>query len=116
MYVAALRPEVLSNNYFIRLETRVQWMQLISQGPSKSEKRGPENPLLPEPSGVVNATNVQGYVNRSVTNTIVLGDGYSQVLGDLGPGEPPLGIKRVIVLVKTVLIDRAGNRVYEEVK
>ncbi len=115
-YVVALRPEVLMNNHSIRLETRVQWTQSITPGPGSSERGGPESPSLPGPSGVVYATNAQGYVNRSATNTVVLGDGCAQVLGDLGPGEPPLGLKRVIVLVKAILIDPAGKRVHAEVE
>ncbi len=108
----AVRPEVQADNAMIRLETRVEWTQLAAF-PATGAATGPVEPGSksgsPETSGVVLAPAVQGYVSRSVTNTIVLGDSCAQVLGDLGE-EQPAGRKRVIVLVVPTMIDAAGNR------
>ncbi len=108
----AVRPEVQADNAMIRLETRVEWTQLAAfpaAGTAAAPGEPGSNSGSPEDSGVVLAPAVQGYVSRSVTNTIVLRDSCAQVLGDLGE-EQPTGRKRVIVLVVPTLIDAAGNR------
>lgn len=118
VYVAAVHPEVLPDKYFIRMETRVEWTQRMPEGPWTLEKPVQEDLSWLGPPGGVAATKVPGFVfvHRSATNTAVLGDGYSQVLGDLGPGAPPLGLKRVIVLVTVTLVDRAGNPLHSKAK
>lgn len=112
MYVVELKPEVLEDNHSIRLDTRVQWTQLVTLGPSTTGEGSGESFVLPPSLGPGFSLNARGYVNRSATNTVLLRDGEVQVLGDVGPGGPPRGLKRVIVLLKAVLIDPAGNRVH----
>jgi beta-lactamase regulating signal transducer with metallopeptidase domain len=112
MYVVELKPEVLEDNHSIRLDTRVQWTKEIRLFAGGLDERAPgSNPVL-GPSEWVYSPNRKAYASRSATNTVVLRDGYSQVLGDLGSEAPPFGLKRVIVLLKAVLIDPAGNRVH----
>jgi beta-lactamase regulating signal transducer with metallopeptidase domain len=112
LYVVELRPEVLGTNYSIRLDTRVQWRQEVRLDSGSLEERVSGSNPVPGPSGWVYSPNRKAYVERSATNTVVLLDGDTQVLGDLGPEDPPFGLKRVIVLLKAVLIDAAGNPVH----
>jgi hypothetical protein len=112
--MAAVTPFMRANGRDIVLFTRVEWTQ---EAPDWVVKAG----ALPggggaaegsaDGSGATVVPVVQGYINRSFTNTVVVGDGQAQVLGDLGREALPFGLKRVLVVLQPLWIDGAGNRV-----
>ncbi|MGE3312025.1 MAG: M56 family metallopeptidase [Limisphaerales bacterium] len=108
-------PQVLDSGELIRLDSVVGWTQLVDlRAPKPDAQPGNASRLL-DSSGATFSVNAQGYVNHSLTNSIVLCDGCTQVVGDLNSDGPAFGRNRVIVLVTATRIDPAGNRIRKEV-